>query len=430
MAKHYRFPFIILILLINFSCSKKQDLPTFLNNIQGAKVNYIDDDDSTRQTYKIIIRQRLDHFGTDTTTFPQKIYLSHIDFSNPVVLVTEGYNKNENKIYEPSKILNANQIIIEHRYFGESVPKSLNWKYLNIRQAAEDDHIITQIFKEIYKGKWLSTGISKGGQATLYYKYFYPNDMEASIAYVAPINFSKEEPRVFEFLKHVGSDSCRQKVLKFQKLLLENKEKLLPKFEEYSKNNGLSYPMGYSAAYEYGVLEFSFSYWQWGDLRCDSIPLDSKDPDKILAAFIQVGFTFFSEKEIELYRPFFIQALTEIGFYTYDIKPFGNLIKELKKPNFYFTLPESVDTTYNYKSMRDVNEFLQNKGNNIIYIYGENDPWSASAVQLIHGKTNSFEMIKKGGNHKTRISDFSSTEKHLIYKKLKEWINCPIIEFP
>jgi hypothetical protein len=422
--------FIITLSILFAHCAQKQEIEAFLKSIKGASFEKIDDNDSIRESFKIMFRQRIDHFGIDTTTFPQKIYLSHLDFTKPVVIVTAGYSANINQIYEPTKLLDANQIIIEHRFFGESVPENLNWEYLNIKQAAEDHHQIVQIFKELYKNKWLSTGISKGGQTTLFYKYFYPKDVDASIAYVAPINFNKEEPRIFEFLKHVGTDSCRQKVFKFQKLLLENKDKLLPKFEKYSKNNGLFYKMGYEAAYEYCVLEFSFAFWQWGDLNCDSIPLNTKDLDKVFSAFKRVGFSFFSEEEIESIRPFFVQALTEIGFYTYDPKPFGNLIEKVKDPNFYFTLPEGVDTIYNYNIMRDVNDFLQKNGNNIIYIYGGNDPWSASAVQLIPGKTNSLEMIKKGGDHETRVKDFDSIEKKRIYKTLKDWMSCPIIELP
>jgi hypothetical protein len=425
MTKLLKF-FLPFIFIFCISCTQKQDIQSFLKKIPGAKTETIDDKDSTRETYKLIIRQRLDHFGTDTSTFPQKIYLSHIDFSKPVVVVLAGYNADYNKICEPAELLGANQILIEHRYFGESAPQKLNWQYLNIKQSAEDIHIIVNLFKEIYKTKWLSTGISKGGQASLFYKYYYPDDVNATITYVAPINFNKEEPRVFEFLKNVGTEDCRQKVFNFQKLLLKNKDKLLPKFEQYSKDNGLFYKMTYDEAYEYGVLEFSFSFWQWGDLECDSIPTDDKDLERVFKAFSKVGFSFFSESELETYRPFFVQALTEIGFYTYDTEPFGDLIKSVKNPNFYFTLPEGVDTTYNYKSMKDVNEFLQTKGNNIIYIYGEDDPWSASAVKLVYGKTNALEIFKKGGNHRTRIKDLDWSDQQKIFSKLEDWMNCQI----
>ena len=417
---------IMIFLLVGCSLGKEKNLELFLREIPGSIIEKIENGDSLHETYKVLIRQRIDHFGDDTTTFLQKIYLSHVDFSKPVVIVTEGYSANRNYLSEPAKLLQANQIIVEHRYFGESVPDSLDWENLNIRQAAEDHHVITELFKKIYEGKWISTGISKGGQTTLYYRYFYPEDVDVSIPYVAPINFSREEPRVFDFLDQVGSDSCRQKVFNFQKLLLQNKKKLLPRFEKYALENDLNFPMGLEAAFEYCVLEFSFAFWQWGDLSCDSIPHSGIDIDNLFGAFEKVGFSFFSEKDIEEIRPFYYQALTEIGFYTYDIKPFGELINSVKDPNFLFTLPPGLDTTYNYQSMRNVNEFLRTKGNHMIYIYGELDPWSASAVELIPGKTNALKMVKKSGNHKTRIKDFDDSDKELIYQKLEEWLEMKI----
>lgn len=76
--------------------------------------------------------------------------------------------------------------------------------------------------------------------------------------------------------------------------------------------------------------------------------------------------------------------------------------------------------------MRAVNNFLQTNGNNIIYIYGEYDPWSASAVQLISDKTNALKMVKAGGNHRTRIKSFDDKEKEKIYGKLEDWLDVKI----
>ena len=416
-------PLVLLVLLV-FSCKEKpKNLEEFLTELPNAIIKEIDSLDGYQKCYKILLRQKVDHFGDDTSSFLQKIYLSHIDFSKPVVMVTEGYSARKNYVSEPAKIINANQIIVEHRYFNESVPDSINWEHLNIKQAAEDHHAINQLFKEIYKGKWVSTGISKGGQTALYYKYFYPNDVDISIPYVAPINFSKEEPRVYDFLANVGSEECRNKVFDFQKLLLENKEALLPMFEKYAQENNMTFRMGYGAAFEYCVLEFSFAFWQWYDLTCEDIPANTENLNEVFETFAKVGFSFFSEEGIEPIRSFFYQALTEIGFYSYDIEPFGELIEVVKNPNFNFTMPENVDTIYNYESMRNVNEFLQTKGSNIIYIYGEYDPWSASAVKLIENKTNALKMVKKGGSHKTRIASFNKKEKQKILSKLEDWLD-------
>jgi hypothetical protein len=414
-------------LVLLFSCKEKpKNIDEFLAQLPNVTIEEIDSIEGYQKCYKIMLRQKLDHFGEDTSTFLQKIYLSHLDFSRPMVMVTKGYSARRNYLSEPTKLIGANQLIVEHRYFNESVPDSINWQYLTIKQAAEDHHIINQLFKKAYKEKWISTGISKGGQTALYYKYFYPNDVDVTIPYVAPINFSKEEPRVYNFLANVGTKECRNRVHEFQKLLLENKDKLLPLFINYTTENEMTFKMGYKAAFEYSVLEFSFAFWQWGDLACEDIPADAEDLDKVFDAFAKIGFSFFSEEGIEPIRPFFYQALTEIGFYSYDIEPFGELIETVKNPNFNFTLPLGVDTTYNYQSMKDVNEFLQNKGNNIIYIYGEYDPWSASAVQLVDGKTNALKMVKKEGSHKMRINNFDADEQQKIIDSLKNWLKMPI----
>ena len=335
MSKSTLLFLLLLLITATFSCKKKaQSLDGFLAELPNASVEEIDSLDGYQKCYKIMLRQKVDHFGEDTATFLQKIYFSHIDFTKPVVIVTEGYSAWKNYISEPAKILGANQIIIEHRYFNESVPNTIKWEYLNIKQVAEDQHIINTLFRELYNNnKWVSTGISKGGQTTLYYKYFYPNDVDVAIPYVAPINFSKEEPRIFDFLANVGPEECRNKVFNFQKLLLGNKEKLLPMFEEYTKEKKMTFKMGYEAAFEYCVLEFSFAFWQWADLKCEEIPENAEDIDKVFEAFEKVGFSFFSEEGTEPIRPFFYQAITEIGFYSYDIEPFGDLIQVVKTPS-------------------------------------------------------------------------------------------------
>ena len=61
----------------------------------------------------------------------------------------------------------------------------------------------------------------------------------------------------------------------------------------------------------------------------------------------------------------------------------------------------------------------------MIFIYGGNDTWSASAVELT-GETNSIKMVKQGGSHRTRINSFSSEEKEIIYTTLEDWLDIKI----
>ncbi|MFA7229201.1 MAG: hypothetical protein WC061_09205, partial [Melioribacteraceae bacterium] len=63
--------------------------------------------------------------------------------------------------------------------------------------------------------------------------------------------------------------------------------------------------------------------------------------------------------------------------------------------------------------------------NNIIYIYGGNDTWTATSIQLL-GENNSIKMVKKGGSHGTRISSFDGEQKEKIYRTLETWLGLQI----
>jgi len=64
---------------------------------------------------------------------------------------------------EPTRLLDANQIIVEHRFFDDSRPSPADWTKLTIAQQAADDHRTVVALAQIYTGAWVNTGISKGG---------------------------------------------------------------------------------------------------------------------------------------------------------------------------------------------------------------------------------------------------------------------------
>ena len=63
----------------------------------------------------------------------------------------------------------------------------------------------------------------------------------------------------------------------------------------------------------------------------------------------------------------------------------------------------------------------------MIFIYGEIDAWSSTAVQLT-GETNSIKMVKTGGNHRTRIKSFNEIDQKIILKTLEDWLDYKIPE--
>jgi hypothetical protein len=105
--------------------------------------------------------------------------IRHAGFDRPVVVVLEGYQIWSDRPYELSMMLDANQITIEHRFFGKSAPERIPWEYLTIWQAANDHHAIIQTMKKIYPAMGQHR-ISKGGQTTLFLGLL-PDDVNVSV---------------------------------------------------------------------------------------------------------------------------------------------------------------------------------------------------------------------------------------------------------
>jgi hypothetical protein len=297
----------------------------------------------------------------------------------------------------------------------------MDWDQLTIANAAADHHVVVEILKEIYKEKWINTGISKGGQTTMYHRYFYPEDVDISVPYVAPLNFSDEDKRVYYFLDTVADPECRNRVKAFQSEMLKHKSKYLPEFEKLANKKKLTFRMSMEKAYELTVLEYSFAFFQWGAIDCPDIPSKGK-PEFMIQHLDQVsGLSWISNEGIDKLQPFFYQAMKEIGFYGYDISPFAEWVSFKHNPTFEFTLPEGVKPGYDPLPMTKVDYFIRHEAEKMIFIYGGADPWSSTAVDLTRN-TSSFKVVKKGGSHLTRIKNLSEDQKKMVLDTLRYWL--------
>ena len=253
-----------------------------LQKLPGVEVSAVTPDSGYASAWEIFVEQPLDHNDPGVGSFEQRVFLSHRDPNGPTVLITEGYSIGHNYVAELADILDANQLRVEHRYFGESKPDSMIWRYLTIEQAVADYHRIVEMFRPNYRGKWVSTGWSKGGQTALIYRSYFPGDVSATVAYDAPLNLALEEPRVDAFFEAVGDSVCRRRLLEFQRLALENKAEVLPLFHWYAEGKGYSYSVGEEKAFEYIVLEYPLSLWQYTEADCDAKQGEGATPDEIL----------------------------------------------------------------------------------------------------------------------------------------------------
>lgn len=93
-------------------------------------------------------------------------------------------------------------------------------KYLTNDNATNDYHFIVEKLKSLYKNKWISTGISKGGETALIYKYNFPNDIDVTVPYVAPLINGTEDIRTNDFINTIKNETCRDRIKTFQRAIL------------------------------------------------------------------------------------------------------------------------------------------------------------------------------------------------------------------
>ncbi len=377
--------------------------------------------------YDLRVKQPLDHQHPEKGYFYQQVRLTHHGFERPTVITTQGYQIGLGKS-EIEAILDANHLNVEHRFFGESVPDPMQWEYLTLEQVTADLHHINQLFRKLYPGKWVSSGISKGGQTTIFYRYFYPDDVDVSIPYVAPFNNSLEDKRIYTFLDTVGSDDCRKKIYEFQVYMLQHEKDALERLKWFSKGAQLNYKYlgSLDKAFEYAVLEYSFSFWQWGH-SCADIPKGG-DFDEALAHFISVSdIGFFSDRDITGYASHYYQAATQMGYYGYNIQPFKKYLTQFKEnPLATFAPTGSNPPAYNNSLNEKVGQWLQDKGNNMLYIYGGSDTWSADRVTP-SAKVNSKSFILPGTDHgRARIKNMDAKMQREFAEQLKQWLGADV----
>ncbi len=422
-----------LFLVLVFTASttllySQEDLKSRIEELPGIiSVERIEPDSEYQEAFKIFIEQPVDHNNPDSIKFKQKFYLSHKDDSLPMVIELDGYSIDYNRKNELASLLKCNKIVVEHRYFGKSKPDSIDWNYLIIKQAAKDDHKIIETMKAIYTKQWVTTGISKGGQTTYIHKYYFPDDVDASVCYVAPLNLTAEDPRVYHFLDHVGTTECRNKMVQFQREVLKREAELVPMFMEDTKKAGYTYSIGnYKFVFEFVVLEYGFAFWQWQYTNCLQIP-DTTASDEELFEHLKKGssFNYFSDQDIADNLPFIYQAYSQMGYYGYDITNLKDLLTEVKNPTSRVFLPKYLNPVFDCCTMQNINAWVQKHGNNMIFIYGEIDAWSSTAIELT-GETNSLKMIKTGGNHRTRIRSFNQQDQKRILDSLEVWLDYKI----
>ncbi|MCI6803873.1 MAG: aminopeptidase [Prevotellaceae bacterium] len=384
-----------------------------------------------KEKYVLKMEQQVDWKTLSKGTLKERIIIGMKGLNKPTIIVTEGYfaNYGISPDYEEelSRLFDANVILCEYRYFAESVPQPTNWDYMTVDNSLADYHHVRQTMGQLFTGKWISTGISKGGQTTMFYRATYPDDVDVSVSYVAPLNRAIEDGRHEKFLaKQVGTKAERKVVKQAMQEFMKRKKDLMPLFHEYCTKHDYHFYLPEEDIYDYCVLEYPFALWQWGT-PVSTIPSLDDDDNTWFSNLMNVAEPDYFRYPNK-YMPFDVQAIKELGYYGYSLKPIKKWTS-LKSTKGYLKkimLPDSLrhydfDATLYKRTVK----FLKKEDPTHIFIYGEIDPWSASGVCTwlnCKKKKNMRVYVQPRGSHGSRISNMPEDMKAEIIERLTKWL--------
>ncbi|MGD8277300.1 MAG: S28 family serine protease [Gemmatimonadota bacterium] len=396
-----------------------------LNALPGVVAQEIAPLNGYPREFQLDITQPVDHDNPSGPTFTQRAYLSHVSESAPMVFAPSGYGSGPNAGNEVAWILQGNNLSVVHRYFPDARPASLDWQYLDIRQAAADHHRIVSLLKGIYTGAWVSTGSSKGGETVLFHRRSWPDDVDATVAYVAPLLEAVGDERFPPWVRSRGTPADRAAILDFQRRLLERKADLLDDYEAWFDSRGITFSLPVGPGFESAVTSYEFNFWQRHVYTAAQIPGPTASDAELIGHLADVvRLEFDGDVWRDYFSAYVYQALTEIGLPAIDSEPLADLLSQDSiDTRQAYGFPPALAFDYRPDVMADIVQWVRTRGDRIILIYGEDDPWTAGAVGLT-GQTDALEIIQPGADHQVRIAGLD--QRDAVLAKLSAWLGFPV----
>jgi hypothetical protein len=382
--------------------------------------------------FVLTYRQPADHRHPGAGTYEQRLTLLHRSTDAPVVLATGGYGlaaEPRASRTEPTALLNANQVSVEHRFFTPSRPAPADWSDLTIWQEATDEHRIVQALRTVYAGKWIQTGASKGGMTSVYHRRFYPGDVDGVVAYVAPNDSLNDLDGAYDsFFRTVGDAACRSALDGVQKEALKRRDRLVPLLAANAAANDWTFTRTIGTAdrsFEMTVLDTVWAFWQYSSAAdCADVPAATAT-DAELYDWIDgiASWSFYTDQGLEYYWPYYYQAATQLGWPSLR---FDHLRGLRRYPGLYTansSLPKELRARHNPVPMIDVDLWVRTLSQRMMFVYGENDPWGAE--RFVPSRRDSHLYVAPGANHGANISRLAAADSAEATATLRRWAGLP-----
>lgn len=407
------------------------DILELLRGIPRARVTEVSGDYVDARSFDIEFDQPVDHEDPTGPRFEQRLTLVHRGLDAPMVLALSGYGLASAVDGEVSWFLNANVLFVSHRFFADARPEPPDWTKLTVAQAAGDDHDIVEAFRSVYQGRWISTGGSKGGMTALFHRRFYPDDVDGTLAYGAPLSFGTGDTRYLDFLDRVVDADCRDRLRALQREALLRRVAIAELATNEASATGRSFSLfGMAPSLEATIIEYPFSFWMFNHPKdCVGLPGPSSSDDEVWLAIRTDLFDYYENANYLAVEPYYWQSAVELGAPAVENASFQDLLTiDFSSVDSLPSVPFSPPA-FRPEAMLDISRWVMTEGRGLMFIYGELDPWSAGAVDL-GGARDSYEFFAPGGNHLSVIANLSAVDRDRALSVLSSWAAVPIAAAP
>lgn len=406
-------------------CSE-EELPALIRALPGAKHvlerpcgDYVT---GQARCFSLELEQPIHHDApSDGQVFDERAFLVHRGCDRPTVVADWGYANNDFFDDELTVLFRANALWLEHRFQGESLPLyDWDWASLTIENGANDMHRAIDAFKRIYGGRWVSTGASKGGITATYHRFFFPDDVDGSVPYVAPASRSRIDPEYQAYLKAALPEPCASRVRDAQVAALTTRRPMM--IDRLSEIAG-----GFEADYlDMMTASLDWGFWQaWGINGCRDVPGPTASDDSFYAFFEQMsGFGPHPGDEQRSNGALSYEWLTQQGF----ALQIGDHVASLVQSHWATASMElrfreefaSIELpAYDNTTNDAVRAWVEHEAEDMLFLYGEVDPWSGGALP-VPTRPSSARYFVPRANHGAQLAQLVGEARTDAFARVSE----------
>ena len=366
-----------------------------------------------KEGYEFLFDQPIDHKNPAAGTFQQLVRICVRDVNVPTVLWTEGYLLSPiTQTIDVPEALGTNLVQIEHRHFGESkILSDTRWEYLTLEQAAGDHHAIIQALKPLLPKEWISTGVSKNGMASIYLRYYYPDDIDVTTAFCAPLMTSGADIRAGRWMQQECAKNDVKPLIDahLNRLFANGEDGIYARFlqvkEKMVNDKGRKFKKVSFEKYVWTALSNNFIFYMNADAKQrikTTPPIDC--PEDSLIKFFLPGLICVEAAAPEdeanywaedLNYPSCVQFAKQIGYMGFDFSLFPSLedtsfdadklVPRVGNPNKLYDCDMWLYDAYDNSVHLDIlNNFLPNCKKPILLVYSQNDPWTGARITNVN----------------------------------------------